>query len=602
MNMRSVIGAFLGVAAIAILVFLYLQTRSVSSAQFTQTVGNIRELQRLDADRTIEVVRVQLGLSFDFDQLSQSFQEIRRLKNLLKNSSLADPQATSQAIYDQLNKYLDLLQEKERAVDLFKRLHGPLKNSIRFLPNAGSEWVAKSNRDNQRELAREVEMALKDVFLYIASPEPGRKESLNQWLSTNFMQYPPEVASAAGNFVPHANLILNQKEPANEALANVLSMPTGLEASDLIDLYTLFHGAELAKVEKYRLAMVVFAGLLLMVSLVIGIRLVKAQGVVKVAEALKEANQNLESKVEARTHELSTAYDQLKGSQAQLVQSGKMAAVGQLVAGVAHEINTPLGYVSGNVEIFEELLGQFETLVAAVVKLDEMLKRADADGDEIEAQFSKVNQLLSPFVEDNVLGDAKELVTDSQFGLNQISEIVLSLKGFSRVDATSSATVNVIEGIENTLKVSQNLIKKTAKVVKNYEDIPNIPCNLSQLNQVFLNLITNSIHAIEASGRSGILWIKAKASSNYVQISIQDNGVGMTPEVQKHLFEPFYTTKDVGLGTGLGLAISQKIITDHGGFLHFKSVPGKGTVFQISLPIKKQPKSLPSATRRAIAN
>ena len=589
MNVKSLGGILLGLLALAILVLLYFKTQTVSSKEFNDVVSNLRELQRIDSDRTLEAIKIHMGISQDFDQLSQSFQVVRGLKNQLKNSDLSDPQLSSQAIYDQLNRYLTLLDEKEREIDLFKRLHGPLKNSIRFLPDAGSELIAKSRQNNQADLAQRVEVVLKDVYHFILSPKEVEKANLSQWLDTNFMQYPTGIATAAGNFVPHASLILDQKVPANAALTNILEMPSGLEAANLIDLYTLLHQSKLAEVEKYRMAMLIYAALLL-ISTYVGIIYFRNQSANRVASVLRESNQNLETKVEERTKELSTAYDKLKNSHARLVQSEKMAAVGQLVAGVAHEINTPLGYVTSNVELFEDVLGQVGDLVNRVNYLDQMLKRSDVDEDQIAEQFAEIDQLLKPFSDDSILGDAKDLVKDSKFGLKQISEIVMSLKGFSRLDATAEAHVDVVEGIENTLKVSQNLLKKVSRVVKNYEDIPEISCNLSQLNQVFLNLITNAVHAIEAKGQSGVIWIKTRSDRDYVYISIQDNGIGIKPEAQKRLFEPFYTTKKFGKGTGLGLTISQKIVEDHGGHLQFKSQHGKGTVFQISLPRHGTPK------------
>ncbi|MBO6752950.1 MAG: HAMP domain-containing histidine kinase, partial [Spongiibacter sp.] len=259
-----------------------------------------------------------------------------------------------------------------------------------------------------------------------------------------------------------------------------------------------------------------------------------------------DANVNLEGVVAERTQDLSQALDDLRLQQAQLIQSEKMASLGQMVAGVAHEINTPLGYANSNVSIVRELVASMEEQI---------------DGESRE-EF------------DMLLGDA-------QYGLEQIAELVMSLKNFSRVDRSHTELFDLNDGVETSLKICQNQIKDLV-VEKQFAELPDISCAPSQLNQVFLNLINN---AAQAMGGQGTLTVTTERDGDNAVVKVRDTGCGMDADTVAHIFEPFFTTKPVGEGTGLGLSIVFRIIEDHGGQITVESQPGEGTEFRVSLPI-----------------
>ncbi len=261
---------------------------------------------------------------------------------------------------------------------------------------------------------------------------------------------------------------------------------------------------------------------------------------------LQDANVNLEGIVAERTRDLSSALEDLRLQQAQLIQSEKMASLGQMVAGVAHEINTPLGYANSNVSIVRELVASMEE------NIDE----------ESRGEF------------DMLLGDA-------QYGLEQISELVMSLKNFSRVDRSQTELFDLNEGVETSLKICQNQIKDL-EIERDFAELPNISCAPSQLNQVFLNLINNASQAMDGKGK---LRIATTREGDNAVVRVRDSGCGMDADTVAHIFEPFFTTKPVGEGTGLGLSIVFRIIEDHGGHISVESAPGEGTEFRVSLPI-----------------
>ncbi len=271
----------------------------------------------------------------------------------------------------------------------------------------------------------------------------------------------------------------------------------------------------------------------------------------------------------------------LKDSTAALIQSEKLASIGQMVAGVAHEMNTPLAYVSSSVELVRDQLPEVEGLIAEYVKLTELLN-AGADDQTLGKQFEQVQARATAFRENRPLDEAGALLTRSIHGLNQIRELVMNLKNYSRIDRERTMEFSLNEGLDSVLMLAKPVLKTRVKVVKEFGDIPFVACSPSQINQVFLNLVTNAAQAIE--GDVGMIHIQTRASADRVQVIVRDNGKGIPPEVLPKIFEPFFTTKKAGEGTGLGLSISRKIVEEHGGTIKAESVVGKGTAVTVSLP------------------
>ncbi len=300
------------------------------------------------------------------------------------------------------------------------------------------------------------------------------------------------------------------------------------------------------------------------------------------ARQLKELIENLEQKVAARTQQLSKAFQKLKSSQAQLVQSEKMASLGQMVAGVAHEINTPLGYVKGNVQTSQDLLVAVEELLDEFEKLYHLLTQ-QPDEQVIAEQFKVVGELLQHFHEDESLKDIKELNADTLHGVQEISKLVANLKNFSRLDQALEEDIDLNQCIDSVLNIAHNLLKHKVKVKLEYADLPKIVCSPSQINQVLLNIITNAAQAIKDEGT---IFIKTGYNDKSVQVLIQDNGCGIDKAHLAKIFDPFFTTKPIGEGTGLGLSISYRIIQQHKGKIKVTSEVGKGTRFVIMLPLR----------------
>ncbi len=277
-----------------------------------------------------------------------------------------------------------------------------------------------------------------------------------------------------------------------------------------------------------------------------------------------------------KNKEVQNAYAELKQTQSQLLQQEKMASIGQLAAGVAHEINNPVGFISSNLRSLNKYVGRLNDFIRFQAELFNEQTQPEA----IEQQKEQRQKLKLDFIQEDIV----ELIDESLDGCERVKKIVQDLKGFSRVDESDKQQADINECLETTLNIVWNELKYKAKIEKEYGIIAPIDCHPQQLNQVFMNLLINAVHAIE---KEGIIKIKTWQDKEFLYASISDSGQGISPENQKRIFEPFFTTKEVGKGTGLGLSIVYDIITkNHNGDIEVESTEGQGTTFTVKLPIK----------------
>ena len=288
------------------------------------------------------------------------------------------------------------------------------------------------------------------------------------------------------------------------------------------------------------------------------------------SEALQIANATLH----AEKVQQQILIRKLGDMQGQLLQSEKMASIGLLAAGVAHEINNPLAFISSNFSALERDSQQILELISAYEKVESLLPAHARP---------PIITLKQDIGLEEIRLDMDALLNESLDGLNRVKQIVQNLKDFSRVGGTENEMANLEEGLDSTLNVAWNEIKYKAEVVKEYAGLPAISCLPSQINQVFLNLIINAAHAIEDKG---VITVRTGYDADNVWIEIEDNGSGIAPQHMDHLFEPFFTTKPIGKGTGLGLSIVYGIVQGHHGTIEVDSTFGSGTVFKVKLPRK----------------
>ena len=305
---------------------------------------------------------------------------------------------------------------------------------------------------------------------------------------------------------------------------------------------------------------------------------------------LKGYSENLEKMVKDRTEELRQVIANLKSTQSHLVQSEKLASVGQLAAGIAHEINTPIQYIGDNTRFLQDAFDDLSTLFDKY----EQLPKALTAGISAEKIMEEVKSAIKEMDINYLRTEVPLAIKQTMEGVERVSVIVRSMKEFAHPGVSKKTAMDINRAIDNTVTVSRNEWKYVAEIETDLDaSLSMIPCLPGELNQVFLNIIINAAQAIgdaagNGSGAKGAIRISTRKNGDYAEIRIGDTGMGIPAEIQNRIFDPFFTTKDVGKGTGQGLAISRSVIVEkHGGDLSFETEAGKGTTFIIRLPLEE---------------
>jgi signal transduction histidine kinase len=296
-------------------------------------------------------------------------------------------------------------------------------------------------------------------------------------------------------------------------------------------------------------------------------------------EQLQELNKNLENMVRQRTQELENSHEALKkayldlqSTQEQLVQSEKMASLGQLVAGIAHEIKNPLNFIYGNTGFLADYTKRLQSILEEIESLTSI---SEEDRARIETLKKRNNYAF-------IKEDLQTLIDNFTEGARRINNIVSDLRTFSRLDADAISEIDLHASLEMSLNLLRNQYKNRITIHREFGEIPKIQGYAGKLSQVFMNLLSNAFHAVPDKGD---VWIRTRCSNSTIEVQIEDNGVGIPKEHLSRVFEPFFTTKPVGQGTGLGLSISYGIIEQHHGKIHVASTPQKGSIFTVRLPV-----------------
>jgi len=305
-------------------------------------------------------------------------------------------------------------------------------------------------------------------------------------------------------------------------------------------------------------------------------------------QLILQQNIELEKKVNERTealqetnNNLNDALSNLKSAQSQLVDAEKMAALGQLTAGIAHEINNPINFVTSNIKPLQLDIDDLKEIITRYEKVD-------FSAENVEEQLQEIDAFKKQIDLDFINNEIESLLTGITDGAKRTAEIIRSLRNFSRLDESDLKPIDINEGLHSTLVLVRNSLPDNVQVIKNFGNLPKVECLPGKINQVFMNLISNAIQAIRSNGKNRdeeFLTITTYYENDHVIVSIKDTGTGMTEEVKHKIFEPFFTTKEVGEGTGLGLSIVFSIIEKHKGHIDVLSEVGQGTEFIITLPV-----------------
>jgi len=571
MNKTEVLHTLLlciGATALAgALAFLYDKTQAVDLREQNEILGFLRELKEVDNRWDHDVLRARAELATaDLPATNRGAAAAKALQNL----SAAVERTQSPALNAGLPELSAAIKEKAALVEKFRAENGAAQAALRDIAKNAAELGTLAGGLKARPPA--LEPALNT--LTTAAPQ-------YYWLGQDSQRAGIETAAAQLRALPDtlrepaakldsAVQALLKAKPAGQALSTKLAL---LTSGPRLDNLTLSFNSEveatLQDKERYRVYLIAYAGALLILLAYLGGK-------------LKASNVELEKRVEERTRELSAAMQHLKESESQLIQSEKMSSLGQMVAGVAHEINTPLAYVKNSLGTVADKLPELKSVLDNCEKLLALLQ-AGNDASGLSKQFALVSQQIAQLKQQGVVDELAGLVKDGLYGTGQMAEIVGNLKDFSRLDRSKVTSFNLNEGLQSTLLLAKHLLKAVT-INKHLGDVKPIVCSPSQINQVFLNLITNAAQAM--GERQGTITLTTRAEGDGVAVDVADDGNGIAPEVLPKIFDPFFSTKEIGKGTGLGLSISYKIVQQHGGRINVESKVGRGTRFTVWLPLK----------------
>ncbi|MEK7437753.1 MAG: ATP-binding protein [Pseudomonadota bacterium] len=574
-TLRHLMIALVALVLIAALVFLYDKTQAVDLRERNDIAAQLDTLREIDSRWDIDVLRERSEI--DPNRLAPPSRTATARKALASLNALL-PNSDSAALREGLGELGKAILEKANVVEKYKAesaaakiaLHATLSGAAAL----GGQLGAPPSADaRQRELAQAVTQLVAAVEQYYWLGKAAAPMSLQmaarevQERAADAGEQAREQAAAMDGAIQE----LLRRKPAEEDLFNKVS---SLSSGPRLDRMTFSFNRELVvtlqEKELFRVYLLAYAAALLIGVGYLGVR-------------LKGANESLERRVIERTHELSEALRHLKESEAQLIQSEKMSSLGQMVAGVAHEINTPLAYVKNSLGSVHDRLPQILAAVEHSEKLLALLRTGKSNPDALNKQYAYTAALLAKLKQERVLTELGGLVRDGLYGIGEMAEIVGNLKDFSRLDRSKVASFNLNDGLTSSLGLARHMLKEV-KVTRLLGEIPAITCAPSQINQVFLNLITNAAQALPPAG--GEITLTTRPDNDGVAVEVADNGKGIAPEVLPKIFDPFFTTKEIGKGTGLGLSISYKIVQQHGGRLEVASEAGKGTRFTLWLPAK----------------
>jgi len=582
MKKYALILTILVLVGLALAFTSFTQGQRLDKDAFIETTESIRNLQSLDKGMLLLIYQSRYDAEFDNDELFDTNEQISEEFDNLRYEALYNEIQQSASLNTSISQFEEYFNTRKVSLEEYIGSNVDISNSlinISILTYQLTDEQSIGSNASFESISFQALLGKINALIYdVVIGEELQKEVLendrNQLITIGdeySFENQERTQGLIGDFVSDINTILANYQPSKEQFGKLNSLNASQLLNDIEDQYTVYHNEAITKSNQFRNALLIY-GLCLLTALLF------------FAWQIRKNYLYMGQQVAEQTKEIKEAYDDLKESQEQLIQSEKMASLGEMVAGVAHEINTPLGYVTSNVDILKVNFEDIETLIKMLGETTDEMRKDERDKQMIRNKLSATIKLYEK-LEANVLAEENiQLLSDGAYGLTEISKLVTSLKDFARLDRQNTEQIDVHDCIENSVIIASNHIKgNNVTVTKEYdEEIPKITCFPSKLNQLFLNIITNACQSMKEKG--GTLAISTTKHSDKMTIRFQDEGCGMDEETKQRMFDPFYTSKDIGEGTGLGMSIAYKIIEAHHGSINVESTIGEGTAIDVCLP------------------
>lgn len=551
---------------VGLAVLFFSQDEKLDQTVFIQTTESIRNLQSLDKNLLLLLNQSRFNPQFDNEQLGELNYQISEEFDNLRYEALFEEIEQSQDLSEAVNQFEEKFGARDEVLSTYIDGNSTISQSFLTVQTLSSELQANETIGAQNELTNIVnsnKAELLSLALGVASESQLRPVAKPNNPAA-------ELAATLDDYNSAIDSVNELKQETTDAFKRLSQLETGGLLDTIEKHYVSYHNQAIGGSNLLRNSLIAYGILLFSALLFFGFK-------------IRQNYTDLEQQVTDRTAEINHTLEELQESQEQLIQSEKMASLGQMVAGVAHEINTPLGYVNSNIETLSLNFTDLNTVMDDIKELMMSVQRPNRDNREITERLMQTLRSYRRVEAPELMEESTQLLSDGAYGLVEISKLVSSLKDFARLERQTSEQIDLHECIESSITIASNHVRENnVTVVRNFSELPKIACFPSKLNQLFLNIITNACQAMSNNG--GELTVTTKQQDEHVRIDFSDQGVGMDEETKQKMFDPFFTSKEIGVGTGLGMSIAYKIIEAHKGSIEVESVVGEGTVLSIILP------------------
>lgn len=575
--MKKYILSLLGLIVIGILLayFTIQQNLLLDDDVYLDTTASVRNLKIIDNNINTLLFTVRHKIKENYLELEQRSIDLSEEFDNLRFDALFEEIESSQALNIATTLFEQELLQKQEHIRQFIKNHQLLVEANTHFSDAAQIDSDINKITEKLSLEADIISVNINFYRYLENNNQENKDRLNNdiaHIEGMIETYNDDEQSIIYGYIKTLSDIILSTEEMEKHFTLAVNQETGERLNGLELAYVNFHNIAIEKSNTLRNALIIYGLVLLLLLLAF-------------AYLLRKQYLGLEQQVADRTEEIQQAYTDLQESQEQLIQSEKMASLGEMVAGVAHEINTPLGYVSSNISTIQLNIDEINHTMLDLEALKKEVISPQRSNKKLSSLLSATLKNYTSLQKEDVFSESQQLLMDSGHGLNEISKLVMSLKDFSRLDRQSTDTVDIHDCIENALKIATNHIKENhVSIHRKFSKLPDIICTPSKINQLFLNIITNASQSMKEKG--GELAVTTRVKEGNILIAFTDQGIGMDTETSQKMFDPFFTSKPIGEGTGLGMSIAYKIVQAHGGKIQVKSQPNIGTTIAIQLPIE----------------